>query len=317
MKRLAILATDRSDLSPARLLADRFTNGYPWKGRWHKPETTVEFADTPRGADAALVFGPSLMAPCVQAFEAERRAIPIFHWGGPAREAVDASRRLGFPLLAGTALPVTWRLPDVQLPAGCVIEEAVAVGYGGRAFETVEALQAMVERRKGGETGVARVRRLRGAAVWDAGWSKALLSSALSRSDTPQGWTLKDGRTQDLVGNGELSRLVANPEAFLIDYRDGLKGAVLLLEGAVKDFTFAAKLRSPARVESTQFFMPPPPNCTWSACLAARIEDMLEIQRAPWPAERALLAGAIVENREADFGVRYRMGNSGKSEPRP
>jgi hypothetical protein len=26
---------------------------------------------------------------------------------------------LGFPLLAGSSLPVTWRLPDVGIPAGC------------------------------------------------------------------------------------------------------------------------------------------------------------------------------------------------------
>lgn len=307
MKRLAVLAADRTDISPARLIADRFTNGYPWKGSWHKPETQVEFAETPSGADAVLVFDARLMAACLETFRTERRVSPVFHWGAPGRDAVDASRRLGFPLLAGTALPVTWRLPEAQLPAECIIEEAVAVGYGGRAFEAVEALQAMVERRKGGETGVARVRRVQGAAVWDAGWSKALAASALSRSDTPQGWTLKDGRTQDLVGNGELPRLVANPEAFLIDYRDGLKAAVLLLEGALKDFTFAAKLRNPTRVESTQFFLPPPPNCTWSACLAAGIEQMLETLSAPWPPERALLAAAIVANDTAEFGIRYRV----------
>ena len=37
---------------------------------------------------------------------------------------------LNFPLLAGSSLPVTWRLPDVELPLGCTIEEALMVGVG-------------------------------------------------------------------------------------------------------------------------------------------------------------------------------------------
>ena len=40
-----------------------------------------------------------------------------------------------------------------------------------------------------------------------------MLSSALSRSDTPLGLTLVDGRTQDLVESGELPRRVKNPAA--------------------------------------------------------------------------------------------------------
>ena len=40
---------------------------------------------------------------------------------------------------------------------GCVLTEAVALGYGpfeGYGFHTLEGLQCMVERRKGGETGI-------------------------------------------------------------------------------------------------------------------------------------------------------------------
>ena len=51
-------------------------------------------------------------------------------------------------------------------------------------------------------------------AVWKAGeegrWSKELLTSALSRSDTPQGFTVDDGRTQDLVASGEDGRNVGD-----------------------------------------------------------------------------------------------------------
>ena len=41
-------------------------------------------------------------------------------------------------------------------------------------------------------------------------FSRRLLEAALSRSDTPCGKTDEDGRTQDLLGNGELPVLVEN-----------------------------------------------------------------------------------------------------------
>ena len=86
-----------------------------------------------------------------------------------AREMVETSRRLGFALLAGSPLPVTWRLPALELPLGCVIEEALLVGGAAQPadYRALEALQCMVERRRGGETGIASlqsVRRRRGMA---------------------------------------------------------------------------------------------------------------------------------------------------------
>jgi hypothetical protein len=104
---------------------------------------------------------------------------------------VETAKRLRFPLLAGSSLPVTWRLPDADIPLGAQVEEAVMVGVGapgGMDFDALEALQPMLERRKGGETGVKAVQLLEGDDVWAAAnagrWSKNLLSSSLSRSDT-------------------------------------------------------------------------------------------------------------------------------------
>src|SRR5574339_1219566 len=95
-----------------------------------------------------------------------------------------------------TSLPVTWRLPDIELPLGCQIEDALMTGVGGSDpmdYHALEAMQCMIERRKGGETGVKAVQLVEGDAVWEAGergrWSRELLTAALSRSDTPQGLT--------------------------------------------------------------------------------------------------------------------------------
>src|SRR6185437_7227814 len=123
------------------------------------------------------------------------------------------------------------------------IESALMVGVGGSDvmdYHALEAMQCMVERRRGGETGVRAVQLLEGEAVR---WSKELLEAALSRSDTLLGLTEEDGRTQDLLGTGELYRLVKDPAAYFIEYNDGLSATLLMLNGALRDYCFAARLR--------------------------------------------------------------------------
>ena len=247
-----------------------------------------------------------LLEPMVRVFEEDRRVVPVY-WDEPlglaqARRMAEASRQLKFPVLVGSSLPMTWRLPPLDLPAGCRVEEALLVGIGSRRtdrYRVLETLQAMVERRRGGETGVRSVQWLGGQAVWRAGssgrWSRELLQAAVGRSDSLQGKTLKDGRPRDLVGSGELPRLVEHPEACLVDYSDGLRAAVLMLNGAVGDFTFAARLRDESAVPSTQFLLPPEPNRAASACLAARIEDLIQSGRSPVRPERAWVAAGILD----------------------
>jgi hypothetical protein len=254
---------------------------------------------------------------CVEVFEKDGVAVPIFndkhlsYSFEKAKWMVDASKRLKFPMLAGSSLPVTWRLPDIELPLGGEIERALMVGVGGSDvmdFHALEALQCMVERRKGGETGVRAVQMIEGDAVWraiDEGRvSKTLLGAALSRSDSPQGQTVADGRTQDLLTPGpapgvgvktRLQALVSNPSAYFIEYRDGLRATLLMLNGAVKDFTFAAQVRG-AGVMSTQFFLSPEPNVTYSACLVGKIEELFDTGRAPYPVERTLLVCGVLES---------------------
>ena len=227
-----------------------------------------------------------------------------------AQTMVKTANRLRFPLLAGSSLPLTWRLPDVDIPLGAQVEEAVMVGVGsldGMDFDALEALQCMLERRKGGETGVKAVQLLEGDDVWAAGnagrWSKDLLSSALSRSDTPMGLTVLDGRTQDLVASGVLPQLVKDPAAYSIEYTDGTRATLLLLNGAIMDYNIAARVEGHGIV-STQFFLPPPPNVTDSACLAAKIEQMFHTGSAAYPVERTLLTTGVLE---ACLHSRHRM----------
>ena len=244
---------------------------------------------------------------CAQVFESEQHAVPYFNHKqlsfsfSEAENMVKTSERLQFSLMAGSSMPLTWRLPDIDIPLGAHVQEAVMVGFGATDesdFDALEAMQSMLERRKGGETGVRAVQLLQGDDVWAAGkagrWSKDLLSSALSRSDTPLGLTMLDGRNQDLVADGALPQLVKDPAAFCIEYTDQTRATLLMLSGAVRDFNISARLSSQDLI-STQFFNPPAPNETYSACLAAKIEQMYRTRRTPYPVQRTLLTTGLVE----------------------
>ncbi len=268
-----------------------------------------EHGEYPRNEKGQILYPRyEFFQQCVDVFEKDGRTIPVFNDKNlsysfeKAKWMVDASRRLGFPVLAGSSLPVTWRLPDVELPLDCEIEDALMVGEGGSDamdYHALEGLQCMVERRKGGETGVKAVQLVEGDAVWKAGeegrWSKELLTAALSRSDTPLGLTVKDGRTQDLVHNGELPKLAKNPWAYFIEYADGLKATLLMLDGALQDFNFAARLKGRGLI-STQFLLTPEPNVTYSARLISKVEEMFVTGKAPYPVERTLLVSGVLES---------------------
>ena len=270
----------------------------------------AEHGDYPRNEKGQILYPRyEFFKECVAIFEASGRAVPIYndkHLSynfDKAHEMLADARRLNFPVLAGSSLPVTWRLPDLELPLGCEIESALMVGVGGSDpmdYHALEAMQCMIERRRGGESGVKAVQMIEGEAVWQAGeagrWSKRLLEAALSRSDTPRGLTDEDGRTQDLLGSGELQRLVEKPAAYFIEHNDGLQTTLLMLTGAIKDFCFAAQLKGQPDPVSTQFFLTPTPNVTYSACLVAKIDEMLMTGQAPFPAERTLLVSGVLES---------------------
>ncbi len=239
-------------------------------------------------------------------FAESGRSVPVFndkhlsYSFGKAQRMVAVAEKLRFPLLAGSSLPVTFRLPPLELPLECEIEDALMIGVGGSDamdYHALEAMQCMLERRRGGETGIAAVQLIDGDEVWRAGedgrWSRRLLEGALARSDSRSGIALTDGRPQDLAHNDELQELVENPSAYFIEYNDGTRATLLLLSGAVSDWTFAAQVGG--EVFSTQFLLPPQPNVTYSACLMAKAEEMFASGVAPYPVQRTLLVCGMLE----------------------
>src|SRR5205823_2852143 len=78
-----------------------------------------------------------------------------------------------------------------EMPMGAKISEALCVCYGGvdsYDFHGLETIQCMVERRRGGETGVKWIQAYRGEKFWEAlregVWPRALMDAALCRSHT-------------------------------------------------------------------------------------------------------------------------------------
>jgi hypothetical protein len=171
--------------------------------------------------------------------------------------------------------------------------------YGGVEIygcHVLEALQAMVERRKGGETGIKAVTCLTGNDVWraaDAGkWSWNLLEAALARSESVNPG---DVRRNVAIGFPVKDQPRVPATAFLVAYRDGFRGTALLLNGHVYDFTFAARIKGEAKPASCMFHLPPPPGARYFDCQVAAIEKLLETGKPPAPPERTLLTTGALE----------------------
>jgi len=243
----------------------------------------------------------------VEVFRKTGRSVPVFndkhlyYDRRRAREMVDTARKLGFGLMAGSSLPITWRRPELELPLNCRIREALVASRGELdifGFHALESMQCMVERRLRGQQGVTAVTCLTGDAVWKAGdagvWSWELLEHAMGRSPSRNTGDIRRNcrhYTRPLVR----ADLYRSPTAFIVEYRDGLRATTLLLNGHTDDTTFAARLDGEKRPVSTLFYLPAPPGAAFLEALTIKIEGFLEAGRPPYPVERTLLTGSILE----------------------
>jgi hypothetical protein len=227
-------------------------------------------------------------------FREYKKSVPVFNdkhlsWSWKqAKRMVDISRELKFPMLAGSSVPVAFRIPAIDSPFGVSQKHAVAISYSGLdiyGFHLLESLQCIVDRRKGGETGVKSVQCLEHQDCWDFikqnEWASRLFHEALSNSIT-----LKEG---------EIEKLVANPTVFVIDYNDGLKAAAFLMTGLVEDFTVAVDLEGEAKPFSVLMDLQNTKPHHHFGCLVKNIEMMFETGKAPYPVERTMLTSGILD----------------------
>ena len=242
----------------------------------------------------------------VAVFEESGRSVPVFNdkhlsteWN-ECVEMVEDSRRLEFPFLAGSSLPVTWRIPSLEIPWGAPLRESVSVCYGNidsYDIHGLETAQCMSERRAGGETGVRQVHAVRGDHVWNLlrtrETTERLLHAALARSHRCQP---RPGYTYSIPDLDWIREASPNAVAYFVDHTDGFRTTLFILKGLVTDFTYAGLFENDS-IQSCQMHLPMPPRETTLADffspLVHRIEEMIERREAPYPLERTLLTSGM------------------------
>lgn len=224
------------------------------------------------------------------------RSVPVFsdkhlsyNWSD-AKWMYERARALEIPFMAGSSVPLMWRDPWLEHELDAPLEEAVLLGFGGiesYGYHSFEALQAMVERRRGGERGIAAVQCLEGDAVWQAAadglWSRELAEAAAATGERPE------GRMEDLC---------REPAVFLLEYRDGFKAAVVQLNGFTSAWAYAGRVGAAIEATTLYAFGPPHPHFSY---LSLNIQAMFLSGQPQYPVERTLLVSgaldALMESR--------------------
>jgi hypothetical protein len=219
--------------------------------------------------------------------------VPVFndkHFAWDFDDAVwmvETAKRLGIPFFGGSSLPVAWRYPALELPLDAAgLTEAMVVAYGpfeGYGYHALELLQSVVERRAGGETGVAAIQALEGEAVWEAGrqglWSRDLFEAAIAAVPG--------------ASDAGPEEQVPDPVIFLVEYTDGLKGAVILVNGLMKQFATAIRINGEIQACINYVQMKPPYG--HGTFLIRQMEAIVVNGVPPIPAERTLLATGMTD----------------------
>lgn len=218
-----------------------------------------------------------LFSQILDVYETNGRGVPTFFdkhlsysWT-KAETMYRRAKKLGFAFMAGSSIPVTIRQPDIDLALGTPITEAAAVGYAdldAYGFHTLEALQTIVERRRGGETGIARVEMIEGDAARQAASSEVVASALRAQNATLDG--LK--------------------AVFRLTYRDGMIATVpMLMSGS-----WSVAWRAPQGIEATLFGPKTARPLPHFDGMVSLLETMFVSGKPPYPVERTLLtSGAL------------------------
>ena len=227
-----------------------------------------------------------------------------------SKEMFHTARRHNMPFMAGSSVPLAQRRPNLTIPQGAEIEEAVSIHGGGLEsydFHAFEVLQSFVECRAGGETGIAEVQLLTGDEFIRAGqsgrWSQDLVDAAMAAEEAMQAerqtrpttgvFSKTPSRVQTTV-KPKLRR-PSGSYAICITYNDGLRATVLRLGGNADRWNFAWRLRGTSKPQATALFNGPWGNRCLFKALSHAIQHMFKTGREPYPAERTLLTTAAVD----------------------
>jgi len=244
----------------------------------------------------------------VKVFRSSDQSVPVFndkHFSYSWQDAewmYQQSRKLDFPMMAGSSVPVTWRRPALAFQPGIRLDSALAVGVGGLlegyGYHTLELLQTFVEKRRGGETGIKAVQVLEGEATWQAAragrWPVHLLPAAMATVP---------GARKGLSNLNELRQADPKAAVFLLEYQDGFQAAAYISHSMVSEFCFAASVHGQSEPVSTWCYTPKPQRDHFSF-LCNHIEVMFRSGRPSYPVERTYLVtgalAALMNSHSAD-----------------
>lgn len=246
------------------------------------------------GLEQTLYPRRRLFEEVVHAFRILKKRVPVFsdkHLSYDwlfSRWMYDLARHEEIPFMAGSSLPVAWRFPAYNLPLGTDLGDAMALGYAdleAYGFHALETLQCMTERRRGGETGVVSVRCVTGPRVWEeekAGvWSRSLLDAI-------------DSVRQSAFPHPRPIQPRPNDALFLINYRDGLKGVVTMLDSVSPCFAFSGRIRGEKEADATVFKLEEQRPYGHFGHLLRAIEQMIVTGKPSYPVERTLLTSGVL-----------------------
>ncbi len=247
----------------------------------------------------------------VDVFRNSGRTAPVFSdkhlsWNWEwATEMVRTSKAMDFPFIAGSSVPHNRRMPPVEIPQDAEVEEIVGLapgGVDGYDIHCLEGMQCMMERRKGGETGVVSMHALRDASVYEAmakgsweagGWDARLFEACLCRSHYLS--QLRAGFNHVMPTIDEIPSLITTerPVAYRYEYSDGTKATMLLLEGLIHDFTFAARLKGNSELLSLRFHIDSHNPRNFFSPQVNAIEQMILTGKPTCPIDRTLLTTGL------------------------
>lgn len=291
-------------------------------------------ADAVRGADAVLLIGEhgeypenkigqklyprkELFDKIVAAFGEFGRTVPVFcdkflSWNFDWAVEMDrTASEMGFMLFSSSTISLCKRVPEVDLAEKQRVEESVAIYFGedeAYGYHSFEYVQAILERRAGGETGVKAITVYRDEDFWkqlEAGrWSVKLMDAALEaiRNENPDRITKGSLRENCDKNTGQ------GPTAICLEYTDGLRVTHLNLSGHSGAWGLAMQIQGSDQPLATA---PTVDDATHHYAHFATMSNMVEqaflANRPPFSLKRGLITTgltAFMMQARANPGVR-------------
>lgn len=237
-----------------------------------------------------------LFGEIVATFEKTKTVVPVFsdkHLSDNWRDTDwfwQTAKKHNIPIMAGSSLPQAWRIPQVDLEKGRAVKEIVVTSYhrlDSYGFHGLEGLQCLAERRKGGETGVKRVRCIEGEEVWKAmdrgEFSAELLEKAVAKfQDRP----LPPGK--------KIRELPKKPALFQIEYNDGLKASVVTTDNGLHEWAAAWNYQDGPGEAFLYRLQEDHPFAHFTNLLKG-VEQMMQTGKPAWPTERTYLTSGLLD----------------------